>query len=168
MPLDLEHGDEDLADASPAERRRAAAKRADDEAAAATGKKSSSRSKSSSSRSRASTQERVEVELASRLDRTFDRIAIALDQRGDDELASVIREDAGAMSQGLVSLTRSVKFFRSPLLMALNLIEPVLAFGRVGRIMYVRFAERQARVASERAEQATENGATSSPVAATQ
>lgn len=162
MPLDLEEGDEGLANASPAERRRAAQRQADEEAAKATSKSR----KSSTSRSKAATEGRIETELASRLDRTFDRIAIALDQRGDDELAHVIREDAGAMSQGLVSLTRSVKFLRSPLLMALNLIEPVLAFGRVGRIMYFRFAERQARIAEERAAQHP-NGDTSSPVAAT-
>jgi hypothetical protein len=160
MPLDLDEGDEQLAEATPAERRRAARAAADE------GGSDRSKKKSTSSRSRASVQERVEVELASRLDRTFDRIAAVLQQRGDHELADVINEDKGAMSQGLVSLTRSVKLLRSPLLMSLNLIEPALAFGRIGRTLYVRFAERQARIAMERDIAAQE--AASSPVAATQ
>lgn len=143
MSLDLEHGDEELADATPAERRRAARKRAAD-SGGGTSTPRPSRSKAA--------QERVETELVSRLHRTFDRIALALDSRGDEELAVVIREDAAAMTHGLVSLTRNLKVLRSPLLMALNLIEPVLAFGRVGRIMYGRFVARQARVAQERQE----------------
>lgn len=147
MPLDLEQGDENLADASPSERRRAAraAARKDSESSKTPRRKPAAQS--------ASARERVEVELASRLDRTFDRIAIALSARGDEELADVIREDKEAMGQGLVSLTRSVKFLRSPFLMVLNLVEPVLAFGRVGRILYVRYAERQSRIAIERQQQ---------------
>lgn len=158
MPLDLENGDEDLANATPSERRRAAQREAD---------KSGEKPKTRTSRSKATSDAKVETELDSRLGRTFDRIAVALEQRGDDELASVVREDAGAMAQGLVSLTRSVKFLRSPLLMSLNLIEPILAFGRVGRIMYVRFLERQSRIAAERA-QAQEAETNVSPLAATQ
>lgn len=160
MSLDLEQGDEKLADATPAERR-AAARRA-----ARQGKDSEKSTSSTPKRSRASvTSDRIEAELLSRLSRTFDRIAQTLEARDDAELAGVIREDSDAMSQGLVSLTRSVKFLRSPLLMALNLIEPALAFGRVGRTLYVRFAERQQRIAWERQSQ---QGVASSPVEATQ
>lgn len=150
MPLDLENGDEALANATPAERRRAARK------AAAEGEASGgSGSRKPASRSSKATQEREGTELLSRLDRTFDRIALALEARGDAELADTIREDKTAMSQGLVSLTRSVKALRSPFLMLLNLVEPVLAFGRVGRILYVRLAERRARAIDERQMAAT-------------
>ena len=157
MSLDLEEGDEALAEASPAERRRAARKAARSEQP--TAKKPS--------RVRPAVRERVESELLSRLDRTFDRLAQMLDSRGDEELAYVIREDKDAMGQGLASLTRNVKFLRGPLLMALNLIEPALAFGRVGRILYGRFAERQQRIADERA-QATAESNNSSPAPAIQ
>lgn len=146
MSLDLEEGDEELANATPAQRRRAA------RAAASEG--GGSKPKPAAARSRAAVAtDRVEAELVSRLDRTFDRIAKALEARDDTELAAVIRDDKEAMGQGLVSLTRSVKFLRSPLLMVLNLVEPVLAFGRVGRILYGRFADRQQRIATERQQQ---------------
>lgn len=160
MPLDLVDGDEDLADASPQERRAAARRAAEAEKP----------KKPRSSRSTAAKQQNEEAELGSRLDRTLDRVAVALEQRGDDELATIVREDASAMAQGLISLTRSAKFLRNPLLMSLNLIEPILAFGRITRVLYVRLAERQARVAWERetqAQQAADQGTEPSPVGAT-
>lgn len=155
MSLDLEEGDETLADASPAERRRAA-RQAAAKAKHAEGK-SPRRAKPTASESR------IESELLSRLDRVFDRIALTLEARGDDELAGVIREDKGAMSQGLASLTHAVKFLRGPLLMSLNLVEPALAFGRVTRVLYSRWIERQTRIAEERAEREREQ----SPVVGT-
>lgn len=145
MPLDLEEGDAELAEATPAQRRRAARQAADGNTA--TAKKPAARSRAAAS------QDRLETELASRLDRTFDRIAKTLEARDDIELADVIREDKDAMSQGLVSLTRSVKFLRSPLIMALNLVEPALAFGRITRVLYGRWADRQRRIATERQQQ---------------
>jgi hypothetical protein len=87
----------------------------------------------------------VEAELRSRLSRTFGRIVEALKARGDDELATVVDEDSDAMSQGLISLTSHVKPLRGPLLFGLAFIEPVLAFGRVGRILSSRWVERRAR-----------------------
>lgn len=150
MSLDLEEGDEELAEASPRERRRAARK-----AVRETTSKPASKS-ASSSRSRASASDRVEAELLSRLDRTCLRIADMLTARGDDELAEAVREDRGPMSQGLVSLTSNVKLLRMPLIMALNLVEPALAFGRVGRILYNRFVDRQARRQTEREAMARE------------
>ena len=108
----------------------------------------------------------METELLSRIERICDRIAEVLDARGDDELAYAIREDKTAMGQGLVSLTGNVKFLRGPLLMMLNLVEPGLAFGRVLRILYFRFADRQARIHAEREQAAAE--AQPSPVHAIQ
>src|SRR3954466_15253571 len=127
MSLDLEEGDEALADASPAERRRAARK-ATKEAEPA---RSKSTGRQSSRSTRASTRDRVENEILSRLDRTCERIATQLDARGDEELSQVIREDKEAIGQGLVSLTSNVKLLRGPLLMILNMVEPLLAFGRL-------------------------------------
>lgn len=147
MSLDLEEGDLEAADADPAERRRRARAAARQEAA-----KEKNAAKPSSQTRRTKASERVETELLSRLMRVFDRIAKTLEARGDEELAHIVREDADAMCQGLASLTHSVKFLRSPLLMALNLVEPVLAFGRIIRVLYGRWLERQARIAAERQE----------------
>lgn len=149
MSLDLDEGDEELANASPRERRAAARRAAAIERN--TRKEGNSRT-SSTKRAKDRAGERVEAELTSRLSRTFDRIAKALEAREDYELASAIREDSEAMSQGLVSLTTNVKLLRSPLLMSLNLIEPVLAFGRVFRILFGRWNARQTRIAMEREE----------------
>jgi hypothetical protein len=97
--------------------------------------------------------QREDNEVDSRARRVFDRIAKAVETRGDSELAEILREDAEIMAQGLVSLTKSIKFLRTPLLILLNLVEPVLAFGRIGRLLYNRLAERQERRAMERQEQ---------------
>lgn len=102
------------------------------------------------SKARATTAQRIEDELLSRLDRTFDRIAEWRLSRGDEELATVISEDKGQMSHGLVSLTRLAPVVRTPLLMILNLLEPALAFGRVGRILAGRWVMRREQIAAER------------------
>lgn len=145
MSLDLENGDEEMAEATPAERRAAARKRAT-EARQPSVKKSTTKKSSSS----ATDKSRLEGELTGRLNRALDRIAKALEARDDDELADTIREDSEAISQGFISLTRSIPLLRSPLVMLLNLLEPALAFGRVGRILYRRWVARSQRIAAER------------------
>lgn len=85
----------------------------------------------------------IENEVRSRLARVFDRIAKAREAQEDHELAEVIREDTDAMTQGFVSLTSNVPFLRMPLVMALNILEPVLAFSRVGRIILIRVINRR-------------------------
>lgn len=88
--------------------------------------------------------ERVATEIHSRFSRFLDRVAEWRDARDDDELAQVVREDNDMMSQGIVSLTNSFNPLRGPVIMFLNIIEPVLAFGRVVRILISRwFARRQ-------------------------
>lgn len=150
--LDLEFGDEERADASPAERRRMA--RADVERNKQEGEGRSRASRGTSgSKKRTTTPaaaQREDNEVTSRLLDVFERITNALEERGDEELATIIREDAGAMTQGLVSLTKSVKFLRKPLLILLNFVQPVLAFGRTGRVLWGRFRLRQERLAYER------------------
>lgn len=93
----------------------------------------------------ARTRRRHEGELRNRLELTLERIAEWLEGRGDLELAGVIREDSKAMIGGLVSLTRPLGWLRPPLIAVLSVVEPVLAFGRVLRILGGRLADRRAR-----------------------
>jgi hypothetical protein len=90
---------------------------------------------------------KVATEISSRLDRLFDRIAQWRESREDEELASAVREDTEMMVSGVVSLTGSFPFLRTPLIMLLSILEPLLAFGRVVRILVGRWmARRQAQV----------------------
>lgn len=86
----------------------------------------------------------TDTELRSRLGRTFDNIADSLDSRGDEELGTIVREDGEAMAQGLVSITKPFKQFRAVLFFLLAIVEPVLAFGRVVRVILTRMADRRA------------------------
>lgn len=95
----------------------------------------------------------TDTETRSRLDRVFDRLAKARDAREDPELAEVIREDADAMAAGFVSLTHNVPFLRMPLIMFLNVLEPVLAFNRVARILFIRAMQRRAERMTEQEQQ---------------
>ena len=88
-------------------------------------------------------------DLRTRIAGIFDRLAEAADARGDHELAEILREDSPVMSVGLVSLTRPVKALRVPLIFALGIIEPVMAFSRVGRVMLERLLDRRAARADE-------------------
>lgn len=110
------------------------------------------RASSSSSRRKP----RKESELQSRLAGCFERIAEALDERGDEEMAEIIREDGPIMSQGLVSLTRPLTALRTPLLVVIAVVEPVLAFGRIFRLLALRFADRRARIMAEQEQAAAE------------
>lgn len=133
--LDLTEGDEERAEKVAA---RQAAGRAESKTARAT-------------RSRPSVAQRAETELRERTVHVFQRIADTLAARDDEELATAISEDSEAMATGLVSLTRQVKWLRGPLLFFLSLAEPLLAFGRVGRILLRRAGEWRYRRAEERA-----------------
>lgn len=110
-------------------------------------KSGKSKPKSSKPKSRSTTT--AERELRGRLAACFERIAASLEQRGDDELAEIVRDDAEIMSQGLVSLTRPFRALRTPLLAAVAIVEPVLAFGRIFRVLAGRFVERRAARAEE-------------------
>lgn len=87
---------------------------------------------------------RSESELRGRLSACLERIAVSLETRGDEELAEIIREDAEIMSVGLVSLTRPFKALRAPLQVALAIVEPAMAFGRLIRALAERAAMRRA------------------------
>ncbi len=49
-----------------------------------------------------------------------------------------------------MSLTRTVAWMRSPFLLLLSGLELLLAFGRVGSILFGRWVERRQRIAAER------------------
>jgi hypothetical protein len=106
-------------------------------------KEKESKPKTRSSSSSRRTGARSEKELADRLYACFERISNALDERGDEELADILREDAGIMAQGLVSLTRPFVILRTPLLATIAIVEPVLAFGRVVRVAAFRWSQRR-------------------------
>lgn len=128
--LDLETGDPSRADPASERRRR----RRERTAESGGTKKAPTATETS----------KLATEIRSRLDRVFDRIAEWRDARDDEELATVIREDKDMMAQGIVSLTNSFNPLRVPLLMGLNLIEPLLAFGRVVRVLVGRWMARRA------------------------
>lgn len=144
--LDLEDGDEARAEASPSERRRLARQ------AAADGKERSRTARTTKAKTPAAAA-KEDVEVGSRLHRTFDRLAKWREKVGDDELAEIIREDSDAMEQGIVSLTKNAPFLRGPLLFFLNVIEPVMAFQRIARTLFGRWQARAERKDWERQEQ---------------
>jgi hypothetical protein len=92
----------------------------------------------------------TESELRTRLGGTFDKIADWLDARDDSELADIVREDGEAMSKGLVSLTKPFKQLRTILSFFLSFVEPLLAFGRVFRVLAGRLADRRVKRAEQR------------------
>lgn len=88
-------------------------------------------------------QDRADRDLRTRLEGVFDRIAEAAEVRGDIELADAIAEDAKVMAQGLVSFTRPLRALRGPLLLLLGIVEPFMAFRRVGMLLFGRWYVRR-------------------------
>src|SRR2546421_11434004 len=68
--------------------------------------------------------EQGEKNLNGRLQACFDRIAESLEQRGDVELATIVREDAQVMAGGVGALTRAVKAAFRLVVLFLCHIEP--------------------------------------------
>jgi hypothetical protein len=93
-----------------------------------------------------------ESEVRTQLARAFDGLAKSREAREDDELAVAIREETEPMTEGFVTLTNNVSFLRMPLILILNLLITLLAFGRVGGILLRRWYERRT-MAQEQAEQ---------------
>lgn len=87
--------------------------------------------------------DKLDRELSDRLDSAFGQVVEWRTARGDEELATAISEDSHKMTQGLVSLTHFVVPLRRPLLIFLAFVEPVFAFGRVGRILFSRWTYRR-------------------------
>jgi len=98
------------------------------------------------------TSEKLDRELHGRLTGALDQVVEWRQAREDEELATAIDEDKEKMAKGLVSLTHVVVPLRQPLLIFLGFVEPLLAFGRVGRILAGRWFERRAQRAEEMAQ----------------
>ena len=145
LELDLDEGDADAAERIA---------RTKESKVSGSGGSRSNRSRSGSKSSSKSGSQRSDTDLVSKLSAAFDRIADQLEIRGDSELATALHEDKQKLAQGIVSLTRAVKFLRAPLVILVAIIEPILAFWRVGSILARRAIERRERVMAERAAQA--------------
>lgn len=111
------------------------------------------RRRASRSESDSPTESFTEREVRIQLERAFDGLAKGREARGDTDLAEAIREEGDAMTEGFVTLTNNVKPLRLPLVILLNILITLLAFGRVGGILWERFKARQERKRAERAMQ---------------
>lgn len=90
--------------------------------------------------------------VTSKLNSAFGKLADQLASKGDDELATAINEESSGMTQGLVSLTKSVVFLRGPLVFIIELALVLLAFWRVGRILFIRALVRRETIMAQRAQ----------------
>jgi hypothetical protein len=126
--LDLERGDPSRAEARRQRRQ-------------ASGSSSSGESKTTTAK--------LDHELHARLVSSLEQVQEWREARDDAELADAIGEDKEKMAKGLVSLTHAVQPLRQPLLVFLGFVEPLLAFGRVGRILAGRWVERRQQRAAE-------------------
>jgi len=95
------------------------------------------------------TSEKLDRELHSRIVTSFERVVEWREARDDQELATAIDEDKDKMATGLVSLTHTVAPLRQPLVTFLGFVEPLLAFGRVGRILVTRWVTRRQQRAQD-------------------
>jgi hypothetical protein len=130
--LDLERGDPSRAEERRARRRRS----------------------TGDSETKTTASEKVlDRELHARIVDAFGQVVEWREAREDEELATAINEDKEKMAKGLVSLTHAVEPLRQPLLIFLGFVEPVMAFGRVGRILGGRWIARRQQQAEEMAMQ---------------
>lgn len=98
----------------------------------------------------ARTRRRHEGEIRGRLTAVIETLADTLEARGDHELATAIRDDGRAIVSGLVSITRPIAWARPVILAGLGIAEPVLAFGRIFRILAGRWSDRRHAKSEER------------------
>jgi hypothetical protein len=108
---------------------------------------------------------KLDKELHARLVESLDRVQEWREAREDMELAVAIEQDKEKMAKGLVSLTHAVTPLRQPLLVFLSFVEPLLAFGRVGRILATRWVTRRQRQAEDLAQAQAEWDAAHQPQA---
>jgi len=91
-----------------------------------------------------------ERDMRGRLERVQARLVEVFEGRGDQELADVIREDGMAMIGGMIAACRPAAWLRAPVVTVMTVVEPLLAFGRVLRLLAGRWQERRIRLAEER------------------
>jgi hypothetical protein len=111
----------------------------------------SSRRRASSTGEARSDSDKLDRELHHRLVESLEQVQEWREARDDEELATAIAQDKDKMAKGLVSLTHAVAPLRQPLLVFLGFVEPLLAFGRVGRILATRWVMRRQQRAEEMA-----------------
>lgn len=87
---------------------------------------------------------RHRADIRDRLTLVFERLAESLEGRGDAELAAIVREDTRAMVGGLVNVTKRAPGLATPILGGLAVLEPLIAFGRIFRLLLRRAGERRA------------------------
>lgn len=92
---------------------------------------------------------REQEAIETRLGTIFSRLADSLEGRGDYELAEMIREDTKAMVGGLSSMARRVPAAAGAIVGGLAVLEPLIAFGRVFRLLLRRAGERRASADQE-------------------
>ena len=97
--------------------------------------------------------DKLDRELHARLVESLGQVQEWREARDDEELATAIEQDKEKMAKGLVSLTHAVMPLRKPLVVFLSFVEPILAFGRVGRILTFRWVEKRQRRAEEMTEE---------------
>lgn len=131
--LDLELGNESLADRITASSRGESRTR------------TQSKSASSTSGNKRSSSPSADDVLNEQLVETFHKLAVQLQSRNDDELALAIETDAMSMAKGIMSLTHVVKWMRRPVVLFLGFLEPILAFWHVGGIFLSRWIDRRER-----------------------
>lgn len=133
--LDLEAGD-------PSE-----AERILNEGQVASRSRRQSRAKSGKSTPRKAATEAEDNSLRGDAREMFDDFAKAVERR-DPELAEILQRRGEAMAQGLVSLSRKVKFLRSPLVLFIAFFQPTLAFWELGSYGISKYINwRQSKVA---------------------
>lgn len=111
------------------------------------------RSERSKRRDNARARER-QGDVGRRLGTIFERLAQSVEGRGDEELAEMIREDREAMVGGLVNLTSKAPGLAPGVMAVLAVLEPLIAFGRIFRLLLRRTGDRRAeRLAAWEAEQ---------------
>ncbi len=86
---------------------------------------------------------KIENEVRTQVGRAFDGLAKNRYTSGDIELGDAITEESDAMTDGFVTLTSNVTPLRMPVIIILNLLITLLAFGRVGGIVLTRVQARR-------------------------
>jgi hypothetical protein len=127
-------------------------KRDDEEAAASTkaGTKGRGGATAAAQYTRPDRAERAwERDLRTRMERTLDRLIEWRQGRGDDDLVKVLKEDGPAMIGGVIAALRPVRQLEKPVVLMLTIAEPLLAFGRLFKVLGSRVAARRAVRAEE-------------------
>jgi hypothetical protein len=93
-----------------------------------------------------------EKDIRVRCERTQQRIVEWLEGREDEELATIIREDGAAMIGGMIAMCGGAEWLRKPVVGAMAVFEPLIAFGRLIRVLAGRWRLSRIEAAEQRAQ----------------